>query len=116
MEIETVDDLVEQLADWFGVYGGCKNNEEDENCESKCKFDPKRPFCCRNGFQSVMGDRIRDAVNNEKKLEALEEDSFEFDLDEPIEFKRDKLFRTFVLIMIGLGILFVLSVYLLILK
>jgi hypothetical protein len=71
MNIETVDELVDQLADWMGIYGGCKNPHDDTSCETKCEFDPKRPFCCRNGFASAMEDRIRNAVSNEEKLSKL---------------------------------------------
>ncbi len=68
MNIETVDELVDELANWLGIYGGCKNNEESENCENLCTFDAKKPFCCRNAFLLEMEDRIRQAVENEKKL------------------------------------------------
>lgn len=69
MQVETVDDLVEQLADWFGVYGGCKNDESTDDCESKCKYDPKMPFCCRNCFYTAMTSRIENAVENTRKIE-----------------------------------------------
>jgi len=64
MEIETVDDLANQIADWLGVYGCCKNGD---GCD-----DPN-PLCCRIGFMMVMPDRIRMAVLNECKMELLQE-------------------------------------------
>jgi len=67
MTIETVDDLVEQLADWLGVYGGCKSNG-DEGCE----YDENTPFCCRVGFSGAMKERIEKAVDNDRKLQELD--------------------------------------------
>lgn len=75
MKIETVDELVDQLADWLGIYGGCKNPHDATSCETKCEFDPKRPFCCRNGWQSAMEERIRQAVKNEEELSKLHLDT-----------------------------------------
>jgi len=69
MQVETVDDLVEQLADWFGIYGGCKTRDDATSCESKCDFDPKKPFCCRIGFSDHMTTRIENAVENTRKIE-----------------------------------------------
>jgi len=67
MQIETVTDLAEQIADWIGVYGGCKNLcAEDDNCTYD-KF--ANPMCCRIGFVGAMEERIREAVENEKKLD-----------------------------------------------
>lgn len=66
MNIETTDELSEQLADWFGIYGGCKSDGE-----SGCKFDEKNPFCCRQGFVDEMKERMIKAVDNDKKIEAL---------------------------------------------
>ena len=61
MIIETVDDLAEQVADWLGVFGCCKMKGRD--CEDE------NDHCCRTGFMMVFPDRIRQAVENEKKLE-----------------------------------------------
>lgn len=57
MEIETVD----ELADWVGVYGTCDNPDCGE----------KQMNCCRMGFVSNLECRIRDAVENEKKFEEM---------------------------------------------
>lgn len=37
MQIETVDELAEQIADWLGIYGSCKKENPlngDEECHS----------------------------------------------------------------------------------
>jgi hypothetical protein len=65
MYVETVDDLVNQLADWLHVYGCCKHAENDEDCHEE------NPMCCRVGFSMVMADRIRQAVHNDNMLEEL---------------------------------------------
>jgi hypothetical protein len=66
MEIETVEDLASTLADWFGIYGGCKS-DGDTGCELK----EEKPFCCRSGFCQIMEERIRGAVENDRKLEQM---------------------------------------------
>lgn len=63
MNIETVEDLANQVADWIGCYGCCKNAELGIDCEEKSDT------CCRMGFMMVFPDRIRLAVENDKKLE-----------------------------------------------
>lgn len=63
MEIETVEDLCNQIADWLGVYGCCKAAQAGQDCYNK------NPRCCRVGFMMEMPDRIRAAVENEKKIE-----------------------------------------------
>ena len=69
MNIETVEDLAEQIANWIGIYGGCKNlTADDDNCNYE-KY--KNPFCCRMGFIQAMEERIREAVENDKKLEQI---------------------------------------------
>lgn len=66
MNIETVEELAEQIADWCGIYGGCKNITEDDN---NCTYDKfKNPACCRNGFIEAITERMIDAVENDKKL------------------------------------------------
>ncbi len=57
MSIETLDDIVEQIADRLGVYDSC----DDEKCgwKSVCR-------CC---FTSSLKERIRDAVRIEDVLE-----------------------------------------------
>jgi len=65
MHIETVEDLAEQIADWIGIFGGCKNITAADDL---CTYDKEKPFCCRQGFITAMEERIREAVENEKKL------------------------------------------------
>lgn len=67
MEIETVTDLAEQIADWVGIYGCCKSTGEEG-----CEWDEKKPFCCRQGFVMDMEERIRKSVENETKLESVD--------------------------------------------
>jgi hypothetical protein len=63
MEIETIADVCEQIADWCGVYGCCKAVEHgSDGCD---ETDIK---CCRVGFVSELEDRIRKAVENEEML------------------------------------------------
>ena len=59
--IETLDDLVEDLADKFGVYGG--GTESDEHPDD-CK--------CRICFGIYWRDRIIKAVDIERKLGLLD--------------------------------------------
>lgn len=66
MNIETVEDLAESMADWLGLFGGCKNRHEDDD---NCTYKESKPFCCRQGFCGAMEDRIREAVKNSDKLE-----------------------------------------------
>lgn len=63
MTIETVDDLVEEIANWLHIYGGCKS-DGDEGCE----WDEKKPFCCRQGFCMDLKERIEKSVENDKKI------------------------------------------------
>ena len=60
--VETVDDLANKICDWVGCYGGCKQSEDGDGC------DDDYLFCCRIGAMMVLPDRIRDAVENEKKI------------------------------------------------
>lgn len=46
MEIETVSDLANVIADWIGVYGACK----DEGKSDECEFSEKKVTCCRIGL------------------------------------------------------------------
>lgn len=61
MNIETVDELAEKIADWLGVHDSCKGGQ--------CVVDKDKPFCCRFEFVTSLKERIRNAVGNEKKLE-----------------------------------------------
>ena len=62
MNIETIEDIIDELADKIGVYGCCKSTDAD-GC------DNSDPLCCRVGFSMVYKDRIYQAIENEKKLE-----------------------------------------------
>ena len=63
MEIETVDDLANEICNWVGCYGGCKHIEDGDGCTDE------NPFCCRIGAMMILPDRIRKAVETDKKLE-----------------------------------------------
>lgn len=65
MEIETVEDLSNWIADKLGVYGACKSEDPDG-----CEASEKSYFCCRVGFMMAMEERIRQAVENDKKIES----------------------------------------------
>lgn len=65
MEIETVDDLADQICDWVGCYGGCKHSETGDGCTDESIF------CCRIGAMMVLPDRIINAVRNSDKLDEL---------------------------------------------
>lgn len=62
MNIETLDEIINELADKAGVYGCCKNAENNEDCTET------NPCCCRIGFTLVYEERIRKAIENEEKL------------------------------------------------
>lgn len=68
MEIETVGDLPNHIADWLGIYGCCKQETEDGNKPELCQFNKEKPVCCRVAFCSEIEERIRQAVKNEEKL------------------------------------------------
>jgi len=61
--LETPDELAEQVADWCMVYGGGPENGSDhpENCK------------CRMCFTGMVARRIREAVRNEQVLARAEE-------------------------------------------
>lgn len=73
MNIETVDELCEHLANLIGVYGACKHSNDTEIIDGEERrvneCDQENDCCCRTGFMLVMPDRIRQAVENDKKLE-----------------------------------------------
>lgn len=55
--IETLDDIVEQIADWCGAYGcGIGDGEHAEDCK------------CRICFTIGLKERVRKAVEVERKL------------------------------------------------
>lgn len=68
MNIETTEELSEQIANWMGIYGGCKNETSDDD---KCTYDKSKPFCCRQGFCGAIKERMIEAVENDKKLESI---------------------------------------------
>lgn len=65
MNIETTEDLCHQIANWIGVYGACKADECADSCENE------NPLCCRVGFMIEMKERMINAVENDKKLDAI---------------------------------------------
>lgn len=69
MNIETTEDLCNQIADWIGVYGSCKGAEDNLEKENGCTN--QNPLCCRTGFMMEMKQRMIDAVDNERKLEQI---------------------------------------------
>jgi hypothetical protein len=63
MQIETLDDVLNEIADKFMIYGACKEmNDGQEECNSET------PFCCRVGFTMVYEEKIRNAIENEINL------------------------------------------------
>ena len=61
MAVETLEDVVEDLADKFGVYGcGPENDDHPDDCR------------CRICFSIHWRDRIIRAVEVERKLGTLE--------------------------------------------
>lgn len=66
--IETLDDILNQYADWLGVYGACPV-EREEGCDV-CPKDAN-PHCCRVGFMIEQKDRILNAIENEKRFHEL---------------------------------------------
>lgn len=65
MNVETLDDVCNKIADWVGVYGCCKGNGD-----VGCEFDTDKPLCCRVGFTGHLKERIEQAIENDKKLAA----------------------------------------------
>ena len=65
MNIETLDEVINELADRLGIYGCCKKAEENEDCEEK------NAFCCRIAFTQVYEERIREAIKNEEKINKI---------------------------------------------
>lgn len=64
--IETLEDILNELADRLDVYGCCKPASEGaDSCEESSNF------CCRVGFMMAYKDRIYKAIENERKLEKI---------------------------------------------
>ncbi len=57
--IELLDDIIEQIADWAGVYGAHRDRDAD------CK---PPDHCCRCCWTSHLKERILDAVEIESAL------------------------------------------------
>lgn len=66
MQIETVEDLANTIADWIGCYGACKSTDPNE-----CEHSEKRIACCRVGFMIEMEERIRQAVKNDEFIKNI---------------------------------------------
>ena len=60
--IETLDDIVEQIADKKGIYGACPHHD-DGDCDSK-------GLNCRCCWTADLKDRILAAVEVDRKLKA----------------------------------------------
>lgn len=60
MPIETLDDIIEYLADYAGVYGSHDDDSDEYNCK------------CRICWTSELKDRVLLAVAVEKKLYPIE--------------------------------------------
>lgn len=67
--IETTEDLINDLADKLGIYGGCKAS--NSSCEDPKGCENENPHCCRVGFHMVMQERIYKAVENDKLLNII---------------------------------------------
>lgn len=68
-ELETTDELIDQIADWCGIYGTCVT--PGEHCGNG------KITCCRQGFAMEMKARIYTAVKNDKILKTALEESKE---------------------------------------
>lgn len=62
MSIETLDDIVEELADGLGIYGAHGEEHPDGQCE------------CRMCFSMGLNRRIREAVQSEQAIGASSAD------------------------------------------
>lgn len=66
--IETLEDVLNQYADWMGVYGACKCETETEG--NPCTHE-SNPHCCRGGFMIEQKERILKALENESRFDSL---------------------------------------------
>lgn len=67
MEIKTVSDLANEIADMIGIYGACKDSGESDGCE----HSENKVACCRVGFNMYLEEQIRLVVANETALDRL---------------------------------------------
>ena len=65
--IETLDDIVEHLADRIGIYGAHRDRAED--CKPQSSY---AGTTCRSCWASHMKNRIMDAVEVERKISRRE--------------------------------------------
>jgi hypothetical protein len=56
MSLETLDDIVEELADGLGIYGACPHGMQGALCT------------CRSCYTAALASRIREAVHLEDGL------------------------------------------------
>ena len=63
MAIETLDDIIEDLADKLGIYGACRECVEESYCEENR---------CRVCFTSGLKSRLTMALDIETKIATME--------------------------------------------
>lgn len=61
MNIETTEEVLDEIANRFMIYGACKS-ENPQEC------DNGDHFCCRVGFTAHYQDRLDNAHADEVKL------------------------------------------------
>lgn len=63
MKVEVLEDVLEELADKLDAYGTCADKEVTD-----CKYAKNSSTCCRVRFMIEYEKRIREAIDNENKL------------------------------------------------
>lgn len=66
MAIETLEDIVDEIADRLGIYGACPKVDPITGSQS----EPCVECNCRPGFEGELCARIRAAAEVEAKLRA----------------------------------------------
>jgi hypothetical protein len=61
MAIETLDDIVTEIANAVGIWGGCREHEQGRDCDGEGRQ-------CRGCFEADITARIREAVSIERAL------------------------------------------------
>lgn len=61
--IETLDDILEELANLLDCYGACKHDDSGDGCDLS-----KYKLCCRVGFMIDYKNRIERAIEVENAL------------------------------------------------